>query len=610
MTGSTPKAAAKAGAAPAGLPERLTPAGQFIDAYESLRRSDIPPAALAGTPGLPRSRLRAARQQADLGVRLAREGKLALAIKRLAEAARLDPHVASVQFELGSALFRAGHADAAAAALRRAIGLDPDFAEAHLRLALTLDYLGREAEAQPALEAAVRLDPTQHAAHARLAHIALSKGDLARAEAAFGAAAGAAGAGSWRARVYEARIAILRGRLAEAEALLQAVIEDEPDCGEALVVLGQVQAEAGRSGEAVVNFERGIALDARMVGAWSNLATNHKFGAGDQRLVEAMRAAVEGRGLMPWQRQAVHFALAKALDDMGEAEGAMRHYDAANRIRAARGRLNRERLAAQTAHVIAAAPPGFLDRRPDFGVDDPTPVLIVGMPRSGTTLVEQILSSHPAVAAGGELPFWRERNQAQAFGADAPVEEVRRVATDYLAVLRGIAPEAARVTDKTPFNFAHLGAIRQLFPRATIVHCCRHAVDTCLSIYGTDFQIAYDFAADRGDLVFFYRQYQELMAHWRSVLPPDRFIEVDYEALVADPEPLTRRLVATAGLEWDDACLAPQRNQRRIATASLWQARQPIYRTSVARWRRYEPWLGELRALLVDAPAAVPEERA
>ncbi len=149
-----------------------------------------------------------------------------------------------------------------------------------------------------------------------------------------------------------------------------------------------------------------------------------------------------------------------------------------------------------------------------------------------------------------------------------------------------------------PFNFGLLGVIRQVFPRAAIVHCRRHPVDTCLSIFTTNFESTIDFAGERGRLVFFYRQYQQLMAHWREVLPPDRFIEVDYETLVADPEPITRRLIATCGLGWNDACLAPHRNQRRITTASLWQARQPIYRTSVERWRRYEPWLGELRQLL------------
>jgi len=152
-------------------------------------------------------------------------------------------------------------------------------------------------------------------------------------------------------------------------------------------------------------------------------------------------------------------------------------------------------------------------------------------------------------------------------------------------------------------NFILLGFIHRVFPNATLIHCRRDPIDTALSIFMTNFERRVDFAAERGDLVFFFRQYQRLMAHWREVIAPDRLVEVDYEALVADPEPHARRLIAACGLSWTDACLAPHRNARPIQTASVWQARQPIYRTSVERWRRYEPWLGELRelALKVDA---------
>ena len=173
-----------------------------------------------------------------------------------------------------------------------------------------------------------------------------------------------------------------------------------------------------------------------------------------------------------------------------------------------------------------------------------------------------------------------------------------------MATLRRVGPGAKRVTDKALNNFIGLGVIHRVIPNATIIHCRRHPIDTALSIFTTNFLRNYSFLADRRDLVFFIRQYQRLMDHWREVLPPDRLIDVDYEALVADPEPHTRRLIAACGLEWSEACLTPHLNARKIKTASLWQARQPIYRTSVERWRRYEPWLGELRELL--APARAP----
>jgi hypothetical protein len=156
------------------------------------------------------------------------------------------------------------------------------------------------------------------------------------------------------------------------------------------------------------------------------------------------------------------------------------------------------------------------------------------------------------------------------------------------------------VTDKNPFNFLHLGAIRLALPGSRAIHCRRDPIDTCLSIYFTRFATPLAFAYDRSDLVFYYRQYERLMAHWRALIPTDRLLEIDYEALIADREPLTRRMIAFCGLPWDDACLAPEGNSRLVRTASIWQARQPVYRTSVERWRRYEPWLGELRQLRTD----------
>jgi hypothetical protein len=154
------------------------------------------------------------------------------------------------------------------------------------------------------------------------------------------------------------------------------------------------------------------------------------------------------------------------------------------------------------------------------------------------------------------------------------------------------------VTDKMPFNFLWVGLVHALLPKARIVHCRRNPVDTCLSIYSTYFAEHWGFASDRGDLAAYYRQYVRLTDHWRTVLPADRMIDVDYELAIAAPEETARRLIAFCGLEWDPACLRPERNTDAVQTASRWQARQPIYRTSVERWRNYEPWLGELGTLL------------
>ena len=168
-------------------------------------------------------------------------------------------------------------------------------------------------------------------------------------------------------------------------------------------------------------------------------------------------------------------------------------------------------------------------------------------------------------------------------------------------MLRAIAPKAARVTDKMPFNFIWAGLIHLAFPRATIIHCRRAAIDTALSIHQTHFHPGLAFPTGGAELVAYFRSYRRLTDHWRRVLPADRLIEVDYEDLTRAPEAVIRRIIAGCGLAWDDACLCPELNPRAVKTPSKWQARQPIYRKSVERWRRYEPWLGPLRALLEGA---------
>ena len=220
---------------------------------------------------------------------------------------------------------------------------------------------------------------------------------------------------------------------------------------------------------------------------------------------------------------------------------------------------------------------------------------------------------HPEVGAGGELNFWNARGAAWhrsgAAGNEKPF--LAKAAADYLGVLRAIAPRAARVTDKMPFNFLWAGLIHVAFPRAIIIHCRRAAIDTALSIHQTHFHPALAFPTGGAELVAYFRSYQRLIDHWRSVLPADRFIEVDYEDLTRAPEPVIRRIIAACGLAWHDACLRPECNPRAVKTPSKWQTRQPIYRTSVARWRRYEPWLGPLRALVDDGRnwTRVPPDR-
>jgi hypothetical protein len=305
-----------------------------------------------------------------------------------------------------------------------------------------------------------------------------------------------------------------------------------------------------------------------------------------------MEEMLKRSGRSDFDQAMLHFALGKAYDDLGEAEPAIRHFDHANALERRKVNFDRVALSEAIDRTIETFTPELMARGAPSPIHDERPALILGMPRSGTTLVEQIVSSHSSVAAGGELNFWTDQA-----AKTASFDFASRLGADYLTLLGRIGPDSARVTDKNPFNFLHLGLIHLALPGARFIHCRRDPIDTCLSIYFTRFATPQAYAYDRSDLVFYYRHYERLMAHWRTLLPADRLLEIDYESLIADRESLTRRMIAFCGLPWDDKCLEPESNPRRVMTASVWQARQPVYPTSVERWRRYEPWLGELQQL-------------
>ncbi len=385
-------------------------------------------------------------------------------------------------------------------------------------------------------------------------------------------------------------------------------------------LLGSVLSELGRFEEARACFERTIAIAPLLAGSYYDLVRCRPVTSSDKDLLQEMQAALAAPGLEVGQRLRLHLAIGKAAEDLGDYALAMQHFDAADGVRRGAAAFDSAAFSIEIDRLIARCTREWIARACELGSSDATPVLILGMPRSGTTLVEQIVSMHPEVAGGGELHFWNQRgvewhrsdvagnvaagNERPFVTTENRVSEfvfsdfLAKAAAEYLDLLRAIAPTAARVTDKMPFNFLWAGLIHLAFPRAVIIHCRRTAIDTALSIHQTHFRPGLVFPTGGAELVAYFRDYQRLIEHWRSVLPADRFVEVDYEDLTGAPEPVIRRIIAACGLAWNDACLRPEANPRAVNTPSKWQARQPIYRTSVARWRRYEPWLGPLRALL------------
>jgi len=248
--------------------------------------------------------------------------------------------------------------------------------------------------------------------------------------------------------------------------------------------------------------------------------------------------------------------------------------------------------------------PAFIARAGRFGNPSEKPLFIVGMPHSGTSLLEQILTCHPEVYGGGEMTFLhaelRRRMGPRLLGDFAGAvmafsdAEWAELGTSLLSHLDRMAPLARRVTDKMPSNFMMLGLLHGLFPNARIIHCRRNPLDTCISCFTTSFKQGHKFTNDLRELGEYYRLYQEAMAYWRQVLPPHVLYEVDYENLVADMESEVRKLLAHSGLEWDARCLDFQQNQRAVNTASVYQVRQPIYSTAIGRWKRYAAHLGPL----------------
>ncbi|MFZ3341594.1 MAG: sulfotransferase [Terriglobales bacterium] len=535
-----------------------------------------------------------------LATQLLRAGRPADAIAPLRDAALLEPSNAIIHHDLGLACLEVGRVPDAIVALQRAVASDPRCADAYFRLGIALEKMGNIGRAIVAYDCATRLLPSLTEAWFRAGALVCELGHRNEAIGCFRRAAATGGRTSF-GRLGKARALLIENRNQEGEQVLRETLVADPRNAMAYDLLGNLLSEFGRFDEARACFERAISIAPLLAGCYYDLVrcrpvTSNK----DDGLLQRMEAALGTPGLDAAQRLRVHLAIGKAADDLGDYALAMRHFDAADAVRRGAAPFDSAAFATEVDRLIARCTPELMARAPELGSLNATPALIIGMPRSGTTLVEQIVSMHPEVGAGDELHFWNERGAAwhRLGAAGNETEFLAKAAADYLGVLRKISQTAGRVTDKMPFNFLWAGLIHLTFPRATIIHCRRSAVDTALSIHQTHFHPGLAFPTGGEELVAYFHSYRRLTDHWRRVLPADRFIEVDYEELTHKPEPVIRRIIAACGLGWDDACLRPEANPRAVRTPSKWQTRQKIYRTSVERWRRYEPWLGPLRALV------------
>ena len=568
---------------------------------------------------------------------LIQRGQPGEALERLAEAARRAPRSLELQMTLGSLAQQLGRAEDARDAFAAAVAAAPDDAQAHYFLATAHEDLGALDDAVAAYRRAVELEPDTLEAWFNLAGVLADRGALGEAVGAFrraaalgpevpethhglGAALAREGAYDEAIEALERAVALkpdfadahfalgnaLRGlmRPDEAAERFRAAIAARAGFAEAHLNLAGCLQELGRFKEAESLLQKAIALNPGLAEAHYQSLRHRKVTEADRAELDRITALAERPGLPDGDRVNLHFALGKAHDDLADWDTAFAHFEAANRLKRAQTDYDPDALVAQFDAIAALVDRDFIAARDGLGDPDERPVFIVGMPRSGTTLVEQILASHPQVFGAGELPvigriaaaLHRETGAGASYPAglsELDRATARRLAARYLDRTRELDPDAARVTDKMPSNFIHLGLIALLLPAARIIHCVRDPVDTCLSCYVQNFTLPLRFSHDLAELGHYHVQYERLMAHWREALPEPPF-QIGYEDLTAEPERLSRALVAFAGLDWDDRCLAPHETERAVGSASAWQVRQPIYRSSVKKWRHYERHLAPL----------------
>ena len=515
-----------------------------------------------------------ARAHSNLGNILHAFGRFADAATHYERALLIEPESAEVLSNLGSALNELGRHREAMARLEQALARKPNFAEAHSNLALVLQRIGDHEQAIIRYKTALDLKPNSPEVHNNLGH----------------------------------SLQVL-DRWEEAIAQFQRALALRSDYAEAHVNLGRAQKALGRIAEARQCFETAIALSPKRGSFYLHLAECTTFGPGDPHLHAMEKLATEDSSLSLDERVNLHFALGSALADVARHDLSFEHFRTGNALKRKQIVYDEATFMAKIDRIRTVFTPELMRARAGLGDSSTVPVFIVGMSRSGSTLVEQILASHPDVFGAGELDHFAQVVQSVRRADGAPFDYPEGVPELPGAVLREIggryqerlgrrAPAARRISDKMPYNWFFAGLIHLALPNARIIHTRRDPVDTCLSCFSTLFNVGHDWSYELAELGRHYRAYATTMAHWRAVLAPGTMLEVCYEDVVGDLEGQARRILDYCGLAWDGACLNFHRSQRPVKTASAAQVRRPLYQSSVGRWRihaeRLQPLLDAL----------------
>lgn len=513
-----------------------------------------------------------------LGLLAYSANNLEAAYVNIAQAVKSDPGVALYHRNLGEIARRTGKVEQAILSAKAACALSPNDLDAHYNLALAYTDSGQYTKAIFYYRKAIKINPEHGLSWNNLGSALEKQGNKKSA-----------------LKAYEKATAI------------------NPRHAEAQNNQGAIYSEEGRLDEARESFNAAIAARPGFVEAHYNLSSLKTYTAEDPHLTQLESVYAQREGLSPHARIRYDFALGKALDDIGEYDRAFSAYEEGNRIQHSLLPHDEQKADEMVDAIISIFTPEFfaskLDVRPT-PIEGKTPIFIVGMPRSGTTLLEQILSSHASVFGAGELTTLNDvildvtKTPSGKFFTDA-VEKItksnlQKIAKDYLRQVWTLSPKSSYITDKMPANFFYLGLIYLALPNAKIIHAMRDPMDSCFSCYSRLFNDTMEFAYDQETLGRYYRRYMKLMTHWHRVLPKDTILDLPYEEMVADTEKQSKRVLEFVGLPWDPSCLEFYKNERLVKTASVAQVRRPIYKTSVARWKYFARHLKPLYELVKE----------
>ena len=537
----------------------------------------------------------------NLGLTLKELGRLDDAEEVYTQAIALKPDYPEAHSNLGIALLELGRLNDAEASYKKAIALKPDFADAHNNLGNALQGQGRLDEAVASYTQAIALNPDIAEAHSNLGNTLKELGKLEDALASYKQAIALKPEFAEAHNNFGKTLNEL-GRLEDALASYKLAITLKPGLAGAHFNLGLILQQLGRLENSEASYNQAITLKPDFAEAHRMLSSIKKFEAQDQQYLK-MRELYINENISEAHRCHINFGLAKACEDLGNFEQAYNHYNEGNVLR--KKLLNYDinndlelfrKIKSNYSQIVQNS------LEPDKLSKSLTPIFIVGMPRSGTTLVEQIISSHSKVTGAGELNFVEQFGAALSTGVtEVNTQSLLDFRHNYLSKLRNFSSGNLMVTDKMPQNFYYIGLLVATFPEAKIIHVKRSPAAVCWANYKQYFvsnSIGYCYAID--DVISYHKLYENLMEFWTNTLS-NRIYKLDYELLTVNQESETRQLIEYLGLDWDENCLSPQNNTRSVATASNLQVRQKVYQGSSEQWKKYEPFLnGAFDGLLLS----------